>query len=204
MRPFIRANVLTVTIGLLALLYAGVGAFAAPEATPWPDPFESAGVMTQEDTPVDVPTDAPADLPSDPPADLPNGEEDGGDVLQQNGEGDPGVPLDSPACAGTMEDPNPHDTDGDGDGCREVETPDGMKNLPDPAADAHEGNPGNIGRGDENGNGPPDPLPGGPPEGAPFGDDQQEVEDTDNGGPPNGIPGRPEGLPNVPPASNQP
>jgi hypothetical protein len=62
-----------------------------------------------------------------------------------------GVPLDSPACAGDLQHPNPHDTDGDGDGCREVETDDGIKNLPDPAADAQQGTPGHIG--DLHGNG---------------------------------------------------
>jgi hypothetical protein len=78
------------------------------------------------------------------------------------------VPLDSPACAGDLAHPNPHDTDGDGDGCRQVATEDGMKNLPDPAADAHEGNPGRIGRGDDD-----DGIDGhedcglGPPEGRP-------------------------------------
>ena len=102
--------------------------------------------------------------------------------------GEPGVPLDSPACAGDLEHPNPHDTDGDGDGCREIRLPDGtVKNLPDPAADAHEGNPGHIGdlhgNGHDNGNGnngngppahahTPGPPDGDPPHGHAFGHDE--------------------------------
>ena len=165
---FIRSNlVLAGGVALLAL-FASVGAFAAPDVTPWPDPFEGAsGVELPEDVPDDV------TLPE-----LPD-EAQGGEDGEGEGEGDPpevqvengdGVPLDSPACAGDPATPNPHDTDGDGDGCREVETEDGMKNLPDPAADAHEGNPGLIGQGhdgDDCGLGPPD---GRPREGRPDGD----------------------------------
>jgi hypothetical protein len=76
-----------------------------------------------------------------------------------------GVPLDSPACAGTIADPNPHNTDADGDGCRVVDG----KNLPDPAADAHLGTPGHSGDPPGNGNGPHGNGNGPPTGEPPFG-----------------------------------
>jgi len=155
MRRLIRSNLVIAGGVTLLALFASIGAFAAPGVTPWPDPFEASGEPGDTDTPGATLEELPEDGDIDTQGDV-EGQVDGGW----------GVPTDSPACAGTVATPNPHDTDGDGDGCREVDT----KNLPDPAADAHEGNPGLIGQGhdgDDCGLGPPD---GRPRDGRPDGD----------------------------------
>jgi hypothetical protein len=188
---FIRSNlVLAGGVALLAL-FASVGAFAAPDVTPWPDPFEGAsGVELPEDVPDDV------TLPE-----LPD-EAQGGEDGEGEGEGDPpevqvengdGVPLDSPACAGDPATPNPHDTDGDGDGCREVETEDGMKNLPDPAADG-------IDRARENRDAALDNIPdnAGPGNDLDVENEVEEDEEEGDGGPPLDVPGGPPQNPNIP------
>lgn len=112
---------------------AGVEATLVPTQTPDATGTPEATATGEAQTPEATETEEPEETP----------------------DGEQGVPLDSPACAGDLEHPNPHDTDGDGDGCREVETDDGLKNLPDPAADAHEGDPGHIGdlHGNDDGNG---------------------------------------------------
>jgi len=149
-----------------ALLLAGLvtaAVFAAPGDEPTPSP---AG---EEPTATDVldPTETPdgADPTETPEPDITV------EPLEHDGDG---VPLDSPACQGDLEDPNPHDTDGDGDGCREVETDDGTKNLPDPAADAHEGHPGDIGDQHRPPHaGTPGPPDGDPPHGHAHGHDDE-------------------------------
>ena len=149
---YLKSKTLVVLAGV-ALLAALVGAvaFAAPGGGPAGGP---GGVdPTETIEPTDLPD--PTDLPE--PTETPEPDELGPDAAGA------GVPADSPACAGDLEQPNPHDTDGDGDGCRPVETGDGEKNLPDPAADAHEGTPGRIGELHR----PPHSMTPGPPEGDP-------------------------------------
>jgi len=151
MPEFVRSKLIVIlaAAGLLGGVVAAA-ALAAPDSSPGPSPAGLDGTETVTVTATETveATETPeANETVDP---------------QQTPDGVRGVPTDSPACAGTEEDPNPHDTDGDladgdFDGCREVDG----KNLPEPAADAQEGNPGLIGQGDEHGN------PQGPPEGDP-------------------------------------
>jgi hypothetical protein len=166
-----------------AVVFAGyfaVGAIAAPSVTPWPDlPGSGHQAVVQQgehfdatETP-EIETPGPTQTPDE--VDEANTPEDNQEVdaeaTDQPAEATPGVPLDSPACAGDEQHPNPHDTDGDSDGCRVVQTDHGPKNLPDPAADAQEGNTGNIGNhsddgiDSEDGNGGNDHHDGGPPHG---------------------------------------
>ena len=162
MRKFIQSKLaLTVAAGLFAGYFV-VGALAAPGATPWPDPLNSGGgAVVQQDEEVDETpeldetpeADETPDVDETPEADETPDAAETPELDVEVEEATPGVPLDSPACAGTVEDSNPHDTDGDGDGCREVDG----KNLPDPAADAQQGNPGIIG--EQHGHGHPTATP---------------------------------------------
>jgi hypothetical protein len=147
----IRTKLIAIGVALAVLAggYVAVGAFAESGATPWPDPGQGHGpaVAGQELEGTETPEDAET--------------VDSLETLDAVG-----VATESPACSGTEADPNPHNTDSDFDGCRDVDG----KNLPDPAADAHEGNPGLIGQGHDGDNcglGPPD---GRPRDGRPDGD----------------------------------
>jgi len=178
-----RITLFVLGCALLAALLGAV-AWAAPGGL---SPVGSAGAeatVTGTHTPVDHETPEATEIEGTETeeASTPDGETpEAAETEQPEDNGDVGVPLDSPACAGDLEHPNPHDTDGDGDGCREVETDDGTINLPDPAADAHEG-PGHIGDlhrngNNGNGNGPPahahtpGPPDGDPPHGHANGQD---------------------------------
>jgi hypothetical protein len=180
MTGFLQRRITLVVLGcaLLAALLGAV-AWAAPGGL---SPGGSAGAeATETGTHTDDETPEPTEIEgteteeaSTPEAGTPEAIE----TEQPEHNGDVGVPLDSPACAGDLEHPSPHDTDGDGDGCREVATDDGTINLPDPAADAHEGDPGHIGDlhgsvNNETGNGPPAHAhTPGPPDGdSPHGQD---------------------------------
>jgi hypothetical protein len=170
MKRLIRSNLVIVVAVALLALFASVGAFASPDVTPWPDPFEASGEPADLDDDTEVTETLEAtETPELEDTELPDdGDSDAQSDVDVEGEGGQGVPLDSPACAGTSEDPNPHDTDGDGDGCREVDG----KNLPDPAADAQEGHPGDIADVEHgNGNGPPTGEP-------PFGHGQGNDDET--------------------------
>lgn len=159
MRRLLRSNIALLTAAALFASYFAIGALAAPGATPWPDPLESnhQAVFHQGEDMDATPTEdveatsdptEDAETTPEPTAGPDDAEGDHGldaEATEQPAEATPGVPLDSPACVGDEQHPNPHDTDGDFDGCRVVQTDDGPKNLPDPAADAQEGNPGNIG-----------------------------------------------------------
>ena len=161
-------------IGAVAALLLGalvtVAVFAEPGGDPPGGPSGAEPTATGEATATPTPegtdatpTDEPVATGTPEPAETP----DANEAM--------GVPLDSPACAGDLDHPNPHDTDGDGDGCRPVETEDGEMNLPDPAADAHDGNPGDIG--DEHRPphaGTPGPPEGDPPHGNAYGHDDDE------------------------------
>jgi hypothetical protein len=178
MHQFTRSRLALIIAAFLFAGYFAVGALAAPDVTPWPDALESHDEdAPDEGTEVELPDDADETEDADEADDVEEPQDDAevpqdeGDIEQEQ-EDVQGVSTDSPACAGTEADPNPHDTDTDRDfeGCREVETDEGMKNLPDPAADAEEDNPGIIGEGhdgDDDDVGPPADVPPGPPEGDP-------------------------------------
>ena len=161
MSQFVRANLVAAVIGVLFLGYAAIGTLAAPEVTPWADPFQTGPAAVAGEVLADLPDAVPDVSPAVPPDVPPNA---GG--LDGDDEHDAGVPPESPACV-------IH-------GCREVETEDGTKNLPSPAADAIEGDPGQ---------GPPDEVPVGPPDG--VGPD----DDGEPHGPPDWAPGPPDGVP---------
>jgi hypothetical protein len=156
MPEFVRSKLIVIfaAAGLLGGIVAAA-ALAAPDSPPGPGPAGLDGTETATATATETveATDTPEATETPEEADT-EGEHDDG----------LGVPLDSPACAGDEEHPNPHDTDGDFDGCREVEG----KNLPDPAADAQSGTPGPGHIGDLHR--PEHSLTPGPPEGdPPFG-----------------------------------
>ncbi|MBI4571610.1 MAG: hypothetical protein HY723_06630, partial [Chloroflexi bacterium] len=93
MRQLIRRNiVIAVGAGLLGL-YAVVGALAAPDVTPWPDPFQSSpdDVTVQEE-------------PSDPSA-----------------PSNPSEPSEPTEPSGPSEPSDPEDGDGDSVGTEQVE-----------------------------------------------------------------------------------
>lgn len=180
MHQFTRSKLALIIAAFLFAGYFAAGALAAPDVTPWPDPLESHDEdAPDEGTDVELPGDGADETGDadetddvDEPQDDAEVPQDEGDIEQEH-EDVQGVPTDSPACAGTEADPNPHDTDTDRDGagCREVETEDGMKNLPDPAADAQGDDPGIIGEGHDGDDdvGPPADVPPGPPDGRPVG-----------------------------------
>jgi hypothetical protein len=176
-------------IGLLGALVAFVG-FAQDGGDVTPSGLEATETLEA--------TEAPEATESPEATETPEPTEGQQPLETPDGDDDASVPPDSPACAGDLDHPNPQDTDGDGDGCRVVDTADGPKNLPDPAADAIEGNPGTIGQGD--GHGPPDGVPQGPPDGVPQGPPDGVPQ-----GPPDGVPqGPPDGVPQGPPPWHQP
>src|SRR3972149_3940817 len=107
MRRFIQSKLALIVGAALFAGYFAVGALAAPGATPWPDPLESsaAPVANEEHEPEE--TEEPEETPE---------ADETPELDEEDATATPGVPLDSPACAGTIEDPNPHDPDGDGDG----------------------------------------------------------------------------------------
>ena len=150
-----KAKVLAAFVVTVLVGSAAVAVFAGPGAGPTGEPGDPTATAEATDTIEPTETAEPTDELDPAATPDPTGTPDSN--------GDAGVPLDSPACTGDLDHPNPHDTDGDGDGCRIVETEDGMKNLPDPAADAHEGMPGEIG--DQHR--PPHSQTPGPPEGDP-------------------------------------
>ena len=153
--------------------------FAAPDSTPTPGPSGLDATATPGATEALEPTETPEATEALDPTETPDPAETPQPTDEPDGDDNRGVPEDSPACAGDLDHPNPHDTDGDGDGCRIVETEDGMKNLPDPAADAHEGHPGDIG--DQHR--PPHSQTPGPPDGDPpygnaHGHDEEDATPT--------------------------
>lgn len=172
-----KTKILAVSLGALllsSLVAAGVMA-ASDQAGPRPGGVEL--IETPEASETAEPTEAQEPTETEEPTEPSDAAEtpEAGETLGDNEQS--GVSPDSPACAGDLDHPNPHDTDGDGEGCREVQMPDGtVKNLPDPAADAHEGNPGIIGHGHGRPTGEP-PFGSGHGQG-PHGNDADEEDDA--------------------------
>lgn len=151
--------------------YAAVGAFAAPEITPWPDLGSGADHTEVPDLPAEADVSNDASMPELPDAAEVPGQADadaqGGAVAQGQPTDTLGVPADSPACEQV--------------GCRTVDTPDGLSlNLPEPAADGieqaadHAADAQQHGLPDQAHPDLSDGVPLGPPEGVPTSSGQLE------------------------------
>src|SRR3990172_4214657 len=122
MRRFIQSKLALILGAALFAGYFAVGALAAPDVTPWPDPFDSGSEQTvgndepeADETPE---ADEPPEADETPDADetpeaqeTPEGDEPREseetpefDVDVEVEEATPGVPANSPACVGTEAD----------------------------------------------------------------------------------------------------
>ena len=173
MPRFIRPKI---GIGIIVALlgsYAAVGAFAAPDFVPWPDPLSLSGDHANVSDHPGVGPGEDVELPDQVGGDHP------GDTVGSAHE-DHGVPVDSPAC--------------EKHGCSdEVEVPGGHSlNLPDPAVEGMKGaaehrsdaQGGDATTGGDGSRGRSDGAPYGPPDGVETssdgeGDGQEDDEDGD-------------------------
>lgn len=166
MPRFIRPKI---GIGIIVALlgsYAAVGAFAAPDFVPWPDPLSLSGDHANVSDHPGVGPGEDVELPDQVGGDHP------GDTIGSAHE-DHGVPVDSPAC--------------EKHGCSdEVEVPGGHSlNLPDPAVEGMEGaaEHRSDAQSGEGSHGRPDDVPRGPPQGSGVSSDGEGdgLEDDEDG-----------------------
>ncbi len=165
MPRFIRSKIVIGIIVALLGSYAAVGAFAAPDFVPWPDPLSLSGDHANVSDHPGVGPPEDVELPDQVGGDHP------GDGIGSAHE-DQGVPADSPAC--------------ENNGCSpDVEVPGGHSlNLPDPAAEGIAGAADNAAdaQGGDGSHGRSDGAPYGPSEHAqldPDDDDEEEEEEEE-------------------------